>query len=149
MQNITPGRALLSARVVWCALLGGQLAFVLVILGIWRSVDIHMQAEPHVRHLVRYAGVAALLVCVPLGYYFRMQTYKRYWRGSVIAPQGYFTGNLVLFALLETAGTISLAAALVSGSFWPAGVPAGIALAVHLANFPNGKPMLAEAGGAA
>jgi hypothetical protein len=147
MDNITPDRALLSARVFWFALLGGQLAFVMVIFGIWRKVPLHLDLR--VATQVSYAGVIALAMFVPLGYFLRMQTYKRYWRGSIIAPQGYLTGNLVLWLLIETAATVSLLAVLIQGSFWPAGVPAAIAVALHLVNFPTGKPMFADAAGAA
>jgi hypothetical protein len=88
-----------------------------------------------------YASWAMVIAAVPLGYFLRMQSYKRHWQGDVIAPQGYLVGNLLLWALCEGCSLVTIAFCLLVGSLWPAIAPSLVALSVQVLNYPDGRPM--------
>lgn len=88
-----------------------------------------------------YVAVAILLVLVPVGYYARNQVYKANWHEHAITPSGYFTGNLVLLALMEMVSVGVIVLAWFQGHAMPAMYVAGAAILVQLINFPTGRPM--------
>lgn len=138
-----PREVLIFARILWAAMLMGQLIF----LGVVSLIISQPQPptsnppDPAVWRIVFIVSVAMLLVLIPIGYFVRAQVYKRAWRDDVVAPGGYLAGNLILWACCEGIGFFGLVNTLMSRSFWPALVPTAVALAVMAINYPHGKPM--------
>lgn len=143
MEPITPpttANALLTVRLIWFALLSGQAAFCLAIAMVWNAGGVEPLAPPLI-NLLTLINLAAVVVLVPLGYFIRNQCYKRHWHAHVVAPRGYVLGNVVLLAICEGLAMFGLVVTLLSGAIGLTIVPAVIALAVQLVNFPNGRAM--------
>lgn len=128
--------ALGIGRVIWVAMLFSQAALLVVVL-CTAGVPRHRQ----IGGVLLWFNMGLLLLLVPLGYFIRAQIYKRHWVGRAIAPTGYLSGNLVLWACVEGAGLLGIANAFISGSCWPAAGPTAVAVAIHLVNYPNGLAM--------
>lgn len=133
-------RALTTTRLIWAAMLIGQVMFLFVIVFLWSS-NAAFGPSPDMAWLLFQAAVVTLIVAVPVGYVCRQQVYKRNWVGDAIKPQGYLTGNVVLLALCEGVSMLGLVATLLNGSLWPTLAPSVIAMAVQVINFPNGRAM--------
>jgi len=128
---------LLASRMVWALIPVCPILFVLVM----PSVRPPTWLECDKGEWLFNATVVILVITVPVGYYARGQTYKRYWQGDRITAAGYVGGNLILWVGCGGVGLTGLAAILACGSYWPAIVPISVAAAVHIVNFPHGKPM--------
>ena len=137
--ELTPSRALIILRVVWAALLMGQLIFMGVIAAL-PSLEPDFQADPRIGQIVFFASLAMLISAVPVGYFVRGQIYKKHWRDDVVHPMGYVLGNFFLLALCEGVALIGLTAAMLGGHMGYA-APGFIAMAVQVINFPHGRPM--------
>ncbi len=81
-----------------------------------------------------------LILGLPLSHMFRMQQYKRHWRGLAVAPRGYFIGNLAVLAAADLAVTLLALACIAGISGWPLPVIA-VVLAYEGFNRPHGQPM--------
>lgn len=135
-------KPLLVLRILWAALLAGLLFFgVMVAVGIMNQAGEPAADTVELANLLLVLGVGLLVVLMPMGYFIRMQCYKRYWRGEVVAPEGYFKGNLVLLAICEGLALFGLVGCLMHGSFWPNVLTTLGALMVHMINFPTGRAM--------
>lgn len=143
MDHITIERALLTARLFWAALLGGQIFLAFAVVKMWHA-GVVPAAAPAAARIILLVPIVLFVTLVPLGLFLRNQIYKRSWQGPAIAPQGYLTGNLVLLALCETVVLSSLIASLLLHAFWPAIGPGLLAVAMQALNFPNGRAMEAS-----
>lgn len=142
-EHLDPDRALLSSRVLWAALLGGQVVFIIVIAVLQGQATGPTLGNPAMLDTLFWIAVAMVVLGVPVGYVLRMQMYKRYWERDVIRPRGYVTGNLLLWAVCEGASMFGLVLVMLAGDFWPWVLPSAAAMAVQVINFPDGKPMFA------
>ena len=82
-----------------------------------------------------------MVIVIPIGYILRTQIYKRGWRGPVITPGAYLTGNVVLLGICEGSSLFGLVVTFLNGSLWPTIIPSVIAMGVGAINFPNGLAM--------
>jgi len=134
-----PREALMVARLIWVALLGGQiiLAVAVVVLN-WTGHQLEHAAVGGI-----LAGISGLMLIggVPAGLFIRGQILKRHWVGGAVQPGGYLTGNLILWAMIEGASIVGLIAALIAGSLWPYGVPAAAAIGLLAVLRPDGRAM--------
>jgi hypothetical protein len=137
-SNLTPLQAQRLARVLWGALLLGQIAFATVVIFV---VQTGSGGARHQVDFLVWVAAGACVIGIPFGYFIRNEVYKKNWQSEVIRPGGYLTGNLVLWALGEGVALFSLSAALANGCLFPDLLPALPAFAVHLINFPTGKAM--------
>ncbi len=141
-QEADPRKVLWTIRVLWAALVLGVLAFGAAVGAIVFSGGLpgagHQSAPADLLALI--AGVM-IVTLVPAGLFIRNQVYKRHWRENLVAPAGYFTGNLLLLAMLEGVAMFSIVATLIIGRFGWATLPGVIALGLMLVNFPTGRPM--------
>jgi F0F1-type ATP synthase membrane subunit c/vacuolar-type H+-ATPase subunit K len=135
-----PKQTLLVTRIVWGALLAGQLMFlgVIVAMGRVQAVSAPLVDPQRMLFLV---SAAFTVVAIGMGYFVRMQTYKAGWQGDAIRPASYFTGNLLLLALLEGASLLALVVTMLHGALWPTIAPAVVAMMMQVVNFPNGRAM--------
>ncbi len=137
MAEMTAERALRVLRLLWAAMLGTQLTGLVVFVAMLPGRSPNMGAG----WTIFIGATVMLAVSVPAGYFARSQLYKRHWEGNRVTPRGYLTGNVVLLSLCESVGLLGLVGVLVSGSVWPCVVPAVIAMAVQVVNFPTGHAM--------
>jgi hypothetical protein len=138
MDQGTPQPPLFITRIIWLGLLGGMLTYSGVILLL--SADFG-EPVPEMAQTFPLIGAGMLVVGVPVGYFIRMQIYKKNWKEDAIAPGGYFTGNLVLWAIIEGATIASLTGCLVSQALWPCFIPAIVGMGLMVINFPTGRPL--------
>jgi hypothetical protein len=132
-------RTLWVLRIFWFALIAGQLAFGFV--AYIASQQEHADAQTQLRLQMFLIAVGTLIGAVGLGYFLRNQIYKRCWQTHCVTPQGFFMGNLLLFALLDAVSLLTFVFVMMSGQLFPMILPAIASLAVQIANFPNGLPM--------
>lgn len=146
MMNATPfgpsdpKAALLNLRIIWAVLLTGVIVFMFVVM-VQQAAG--RPPQPTAPFITIITGVSwgMLAITIPIGYFVRMQVYKRSWRGDVISPAGYTIGNLFLFGCCESVALFSSIALMLIGSVWPTIMPGLIAMAVMVINFPNGRAM--------
>jgi len=130
---------LIQTRVIWFAMLVTPIVMTSVALAMRPG---HAATAQPSMPIMSYVCMAQLATLLPLGLFIRNQVYKANWRGDVVTPHGYMRGNLILMAMLE--GT-SMFAVVVIMMGEPVAIPlavAFLAMAIHVVNFPNGKPML-------
>ena len=139
----TPQQTLAILRVLWGILLVGQLLLIGVAAMVVNSSPASaMNADMTLKLFGLNAGL--LVFNVILGTFIRSQIYKRSWRGQVVAPLGYFTGNVVMLALLEMVIFFGILVSILSKSFMPSILPALLAMMVYGVNYPHGGPMFGE-----
>lgn len=135
-----PRKALASARLLWAAMLAGMAIFAVVVAFAKPGPKPQSEQDPAIQTLF-YINCGMLFVGLFVGYVLRNQYYKKFWEGEVVKPKGYLQGNLLLWAIAEGFGMLSLCIVLMSGSFYPYGLPAVGAAMSLLLNFPNGQIM--------
>ncbi len=135
----TPHKALMTIRLIWAALLAGQIMF-MVVIAVLQSINASPQADPQVAQVLFLVALAMLTTMIPVGYFIRNQVYKKNWQEDVVTPGGYVSGNILLLALCEGVALVGLVAVLIGGVIWYA-VPSLVAMAVQVINFPHGRPM--------
>ena len=133
-------QALMRIRVMWLALIMGQLAFALIVAFVVMSRDSIREIGVPV-DILFYVSLATIVPAVLVGYFARNQIYKRHWVGDVISPRGYMGGNLVLLVICAAVSFFGLFVCVVGQSLWPYSIPSVAALAVQMINFPHGRPM--------
>ncbi len=137
-QISDPKTALRTMRFLWFGLLSGPLSFLFVIVMIVSGSD---QEPAEIGMLLGYVAIGMLIVLTPIGYFIRGQIYKASWQGDVVTPKGYYVGNLILLSTLEGVALFGLVATMVHGALGLPLVPAVLAMAIQVINFPNGRAM--------
>ncbi len=130
-------------RLLWAGLLLGVVAFAVVVIvkvSGGRSPGGH-DHPPGDDPVLFYTSLVLFITMLPTGLSVRSQVYKRYWVGHRVSPEGYYTGNIIFFAICEVITFVSLIVVLTSRSFLPQVIPATVTVAVMLLNFPHGRPM--------
>ncbi len=130
---------LIVVRIIWLALLVGQLGFGGVVYFQVKAGQAGDQAQLSGQMLTIASGI--LIGAIGLGYFARNQSYKKHWHGNCVSPPGFFQGNLILLALLELSSFVTLVFVMVTGQLFPLILPAVASLAVQCVNFPSGLPM--------
>jgi hypothetical protein len=135
-------QVLRTARILWAAMLLGEIAFAVIVVclrsGMLGDVPV---ARTDLLPIMTGVATLTLVTGVPIAYFIRGQIYKRHWRDHAILPQGYFMGNLLLWAVCEGVAFFGLVGVLVTGAWHPL-VVAVFAAAVQIVNYPHGRPML-------
>ncbi len=137
---MNPAQALTTTRLLWAAMLSGQLVL-LGVIALLMAQGTLSPADPQLTTTLFLVSLGAIVTAVPAGYFARSQIYKKHWQRESIEPRGYVTGNIVLLALLEAPAMLALVTCMLAASFWPGIVVAMLALGVQIINFPHGVPM--------
>ncbi len=132
---------LLIVRIIWFALVLGQVGFGVVAYLSTRSPGAEAGQQPQLGSQMFVISLGVLIGAIGLGYFARNQSYKKFWQGHAVTPPGFFMGNLILFSALEGASFLSLVFAMTTGQFFPLALPAAVSLAVQVVNFPSALPM--------
>jgi hypothetical protein len=124
-------------RIIWFALLLGQVMFLIVATTFAASPD---QRDEGL--VLFYVAVGMLVVLTPIAFLVRGQIYAR-GRGpdGRVAGGAYATGNIIFWAMFEGVGMLSIVGALLNGGRGPHLFVTAAALAMHVVNFPTGRPM--------
>ena len=126
-------------RIIWFALLMGQVVFAAVVLFI---LPPQRQQNPDMLRLMFWILLAMLLVMVPVGLIVRRIIYRGGMDESgAVSPQAYATGTIVFLAMCEGVGFFGLVCTMLNGGPGPHLVVALTAMAIQLVSFPTGAPM--------
>src|SRR5436309_3124256 len=92
----SPAQTLLALRIIWAALLLGQLVFLgVLITALWGHQRTH---DEHVVKVIFYVSIVMLVTVVPIGWFVRGFIYRagRTREGiTTVPPSAYTTGNIV------------------------------------------------------
>ena len=135
---LEPEKTLLILRIIWGAMLMGQLILMAVVVLLNQSKE----AVPFENIKSMYVvAVGFAMFSVMAGSFVRMQVYKKHWQKDRVMPQGYMVGQLVSLACIEGACFFALVVVLLHQTISATMVLPVVLLAVFVLNFPNGKPM--------
>jgi len=140
LTAVDPSRTLAVLRVIWAILLVGQFLLVGIAAMVMRSANKVLLEEEQAWQLFG-CNSAMLVLNILLGSYLRNQIYKRHWQANVVKPTGYFLGNVLMLAMLESVVMLAIVISMLRLNFWPWIGPGAVALLVYLVNFPHGGPM--------
>jgi len=132
--------ALLRLRIIWMAIVTGQVAFVAIVVAMIRG-GMQPYVTGELAQSLFYASMGVLVLGLVGGYIARMQTYKRCWEADRVTPEGFFMGNLLLYAIMEGVSIVGVVVVFLTAQLSPQIVPAAAALLVMVINFPGGGPM--------
>lgn len=135
----TPQSPLTIARILWAAMLLGELAFLVVILVLQRSQD--LPTSPETGQLLFYISAAQLLTIVPVGFVIRNSIFQKARTRGLIAPAQYLTGNVVLWALCEATAFVGLLSVMLSANLLPNLFVPALAMLTQLLTFPTGEQL--------
>lgn len=135
-----PDEALKTLRIIWAAITFGLVATAAVIVAItMNDPDPGPVAFGGIR--VGMIALTALVVLMGVGYFIRLQVYKRGWDVHHVKPQAYVQGNIILFAMLEAVGFLSVILGGFVGDRFACFAIATAAFIALILNFPNGGPL--------
>jgi hypothetical protein len=137
-------RMILTLRVIWFALLAGEVMFAAVVAFLISSRPPAGAAQP----VLTYASFGILLAALPVTFTLRRSMFRRAdpaatgggagpGGGRVPPATAYFGGNVLFWASCEGVVFLAIVAALINATFWPTIVAAGVAVALQLATFPT------------
>lgn len=141
MPDVNAQGTLKTVRILWGAMVIGVVTF-----GVIASVLVSRGDDPgnaSDSYLLFVVAIVMLLTMAPGSMFVRNQIYKSHWRGDVVTPAGYFTGNIIVFAACEGVAFVGIADMLMEKRIMPTAVVVVIAFALLAVNFPTGKPMFA------
>ena len=137
-----PARGVLATiRIIWAAMLMGELVFLGVIFFLLRGGNPPAPAAAEVTRTLLFASIFFLVVAVVVGYFLRSRLYEPRQADGSVAPGKYVTGNIILLALCEGAAFFGLVVCMLSGHFLPAIFVPAVGMAIQLLNFPTGAPL--------
>jgi F0F1-type ATP synthase membrane subunit c/vacuolar-type H+-ATPase subunit K len=133
---------LLTLRIIWAALLMGQVMYLVVATTFAASPAPSNGTRGDLPQLLFYLAAAMLVTSIPIAYALRAIVYRRGRQpdGSV-APAEYATGNILFWAMMEADGMFAITGALLNGGRGPHLYVAAVAMAVQILNFPTGWPL--------
>jgi hypothetical protein len=136
----SPRHSLMTLRIIWFALLMGQVIFLAIVLWLIRQPG--QAAEPQVRRTLFIIAAVMLATAIPVGYFLRMRLYERGREsdGSV-SPGAYGSGNIIFYALCEGPSLFAIVGILLSREPMPFIILTLVAMAAQAVNFPTGAPL--------
>ena len=127
-------------RIIWGALLMGQILFLAVIFYvIWPDANPATRLSDQSRKILLYAAAAMLVMAIPIGYFIRSIAYRNRGPDGRIAWPAYFTGNIILWGLSEGVSLAALVFMLLDQKPWPFLGIAIVAMANQAITFPTGN----------
>lgn len=136
-NSISPSRALMSIRIIWLALLLGQLAFMAVVfLVILPNPNIRQNLHP--QPALSWIPFVMLVTVVPVAFFMRRMIHRRTATAAGIRPGAYSTGNIVFWAVCEGCAFFGLIAIMLNASIWPVVIAVALALFLQAITFPTG-----------
>jgi hypothetical protein len=137
-KNQSPQASLATVRIIWLAMLLGQLGFLVVILALRRS-NTPPSTAPEIGQLFFYINAAQLLAFIPAGFFIRSSIFQKNQSHGLIAPAQYLTGNIILWACCEGTALLGLVGILLAGQFIPGIFIPALAGLIQILTFPTGE----------
>ncbi|MEM9753125.1 MAG: hypothetical protein AAF916_07040 [Planctomycetota bacterium] len=135
-----PNQALKTLRILWAGITFGLVAAGAVIVAVTiNQPDPGPVSFGPVR--VGTLALGALILLMGMGYFIRLQVYKAGWDTNCVKPAAYVQGNLILFAMVEAVGILSVVLGGFIGDRFACFAIATAALFALILNFPNGGPL--------
>lgn len=135
----TPQSVVRTARLVWAALLAGQMVFLVVVLVVMGKPG--PDAQQDVPKLLAMVSGVLLVSGIPIGSMLRKKTWDSGRVEGKLKPSAYVAGHVLFLAVCEGPALLSLVSVLLAGSVFPFVLPALVAMAVQLANYPTEAPL--------
>src|SRR5207237_600418 len=126
---------LLVIRIIWLAMMMGELIFLAVILLV---ILPHRGEAAQPNAILVYANVILLLTSVPITFIIRRSIFARSGVNGGIPAGPYLTGNIIFWAGCEGVCFFALVIAIITGALWPTILIAAIALSLQAITFPVG-----------
>jgi hypothetical protein len=127
---------LMVLRIIWAALLMGEVMFMAVTLAIGGGGP---PADPRMPQIMLYVAIIMLASMVPIAYVIRSFIYRGGRReDGTVSAQAYATGNILFWAMCEGVAFCAITGAFLNGGRGPHLFVACIAIAVQVLNFPTG-----------
>jgi hypothetical protein len=137
-----PTRGVLSTiRIIWAAMLAGELGFLGVIFFLLRGGNAPPPAQTDSMRILFFVSIVFLAGGVVVGFVLRSRLYNPRQADGSVVPGRYVTGNIIFYALCEGPAFFGLVVCMLSGHFLPAVAVPAVAMAVQLLNFPTGAPL--------
>ena len=127
---------MLTLRVIWAALLTGQIMFLGVALFLVKQQSRPAAVEPSVTSLIFYVGCAILVGGLLGGHVIRGAITSKASTPRGTTATAYAAGTIILLALLEAPAMIGGVVILLSQTAMPGAVLAGLAIVATLVHFP-------------
>lgn len=137
----SPQHHLTSLRIIWAAMLAGQVMFLVIVLWLIGQSDASM-TDPQVGQMIFVIALVTLVAGVPVAYLLRMRIYGGGQQpDGTVSPQAYTTGNIILLALCEGPSLLAVVGMLLARQVSPFILVTILAIAVQAVNFPTGAPL--------
>ncbi len=135
LNSVPPVQALLTIRIIWAALLLGQIFFLAAVIFLL-SQNTAPPAQPNPAFFI--VAVVMLLTASPVMFLIRGRIHRRARRPDATLPAGpYATGNLIFWAGCESVSFFSLIAIILNHSLLPTLPVAAVAFALQVLTFPK------------
>jgi len=139
----TPEAALRMVRLLWAVMLTAPL----IAAGFFSQISLKNTPGAQFVQIAPWILIALAAIELPAMYFVRGKIFGKYRDAQgVVSPQGFVTGNLIVFAGCEGLALATVVFCLVTKTVFPTAVPGLIALAVLASNFPNGRVMYPSQG---
>src|SRR5438132_10795132 len=139
MQLTAAGR-LMTLRIIWAALLLGQLVFLgVIVFTIWPNEQHTIDLE-----LLRtefYISIAMLVTGIVVGLVVRRLVFGRRLPDGTVDPVKYSTGNIIFWAMCEGPSFFGLVIMMQAGEGLPYAMVPAVAMAMQVLSFPTGRPL--------
>jgi hypothetical protein len=133
-----PRDPVLNTRIIWAALLAGQVLFAVVAATlVGQGQD--RQADPKLESLLSYVALGFLACGALIGYLVRAKIFAAGRSNDGISPRAYVSGTVILLAMLEGPSLLGIVAGMLGGSLWPAALAPLASIAIQIVNFPTGS----------
>lgn len=132
----TPRSALFTTRIIWAALLMGQLIFLAV-----AYLRGGLQINAPLGRVLGLIAVILVVAFIPIAYVMRGILYGPARAENRVPPERYTSANIMFLAMFEGPSFLGILTFLGTAQPWPALLASGIAILVQLINFPTGSAM--------
>ena len=134
-------KQLLTLRIIWAALLFGQVMYFGIALFVGRTMP---EPDASTARILWYVTLAAMFLLIPLAYVVRLMVFLRGRKGTVVTPEAYATGNILFWAMCEGLAMLAITCWLLNRNQGPYLYVAMLAFAFQVVNYPTGKLMRPE-----
>jgi hypothetical protein len=131
-------QALLVNRIIWGALIVGELMFMGIALGLGGS----LQRNERGARILFYVAVGMAASTIPAAFLIRSLIFRAGTDAAGnVQPGRYTAGNIVCWAMCEGVAFLALVTCMIAGTAMPYLIPAVVAMAAQAITFPTGAPM--------
>ena len=138
LKNLPPEKALMTHRVIWAALLMGQLGFAaLVLFQTSHPAQPAPRIDPQLLTILPIVQLALALTVIPATFFLRMKTFRKFTVNGQLSPGGFGSGNITFWAGCETVAFFGLVSILITRILWPFIALSALAFLFQLLTVPR------------